>query len=905
MSQPKVFEFAKEIGMETLALMDRIREWDLPVKSHMAELSPEVIEIIREKLSESESDTKAKTTKKVAKKKVAAKKKTAKKVVVKKATKVVRKKAAEAAPEEDETAAPEVDASEEATPVATTRRVVKRKAAEPAAPAAEELEVAAAQPEEQPAKEAPEKEQLPEGVEEDRRKTPRTRMREVTMTSDGPVSGIRSEAPRTNIVGRMDLSRVQEIQKQRQGGAPGAGPRPQRTSNLRTGFVAQPDPDALFMGDFEERRGRDDKSKRRTPLGARDSVSVRERESEPPAFTAAEFRKREMVFQPKKKRGLLQREAKKTEITTPKASKRIIKVYQTIKVADLAHELGVKLPQLTKVLMQNGVMANPSMSLDFDTASLIASEFGFEAQNVHKSDVEILDEAAFGDLNAEPVPRPPIVTVMGHVDHGKTTLLDALRKTNVAQGEAGGITQHIGAYQVQSNHGLITFIDTPGHAAFTAMRARGANVTDIVILVVAADDGVMPQTVEAISHAKAAGVSIIVAVNKIDKPGANPDKIKQQLAEYELIPEEWGGDTIFCPISALKGEGLTELLDQISVMVELQELKANPKRSATGIVIESKVEKGKGNVATILVQDGTLRQGDYFVVGVVSGRVRSMTDAQGKVLKEAPPSTPVEITGLKETPRAGDRFDVVRDEKIAERVAAQRLADREKAEAIPASKMTLEDLFSKVSTGETKELPIVLKADVAGSVEAVIGMLEKIESDEVKVKIVHSAVGGISESDILLAGTAGGIVVGFNVRPDGAAQSLAKQQGVEIRTYSIVYELLDDIKKVLSGLLEPDVVEVPQGRAAVRETFSVPKIGTIAGSYVEEGKITRNSQARLVRDGRVIYEGAISSLKRFKDDAKEVAAGFECGIGIENFNDIKVGDVIEAFIREERVRELQ
>ena len=631
---------------------------------------------------------------------------------------------------------------------------------------------------------------------------------------------------------------------------------------------------------------------------------MREREEEVATFSQTEFRKREMVFQPKKKKGLLNRESRRTEITTPKASKRVVKVNQSMTVAQLALEMGVKAAQLTKSLMTNGVTASMNSELDFDTISLLVPEFNFEAQNVHQTVAEMLTDTAYGEMDAELVSRSPVVTVMGHVDHGKTSLLDAIRKADVVSGEAGGITQHIGAYRVTTEHGhVITFIDTPGHEAFTAMRARGANATDIVVIVVAADDGVMPQTAEAINHAKAAKVPIIVAINKMDRPNANVEKIKQQMTEFELVPEEWGGTTIFCPISALKKTGISELLEQIYLTAEMEDLKANPKRSATGVVIESRVDKGRGPVATLLVQDGTLKVGQYFVVGTVSGRVRSLINDKGERVTEAGPSVPVEVLGLSDAPMAGDRFDITEDESAAQDIAATRKAQAAKLNQVGA-KVSLEDIFSKMQNKDLKELTIVLKTDVAGSVEAIKGMFEKIGTSEVKLKIIHAAVGGINESDVLLAQTSKGLIVGFNVRPDGGASQLAKQHGIEIKTYSIVYELMDDMKKALSGMLTPDIIEKQLGRAEVRNIFSVPKLGTIAGCAVVDGKITRQSQLRLVREGKIIYTGKLTSLKRFKDDAKEVASGYECGIGIENYNDLKVGDVIEAFTQESISREI-
>lgn len=765
------------------------------------------------------------------------------------------------------------------------------------------------------------------------------RKREVVMTPGGPSSGIKSEAPRRNIVGRMDLSRVQAPAAgggpSRPGGPVGApmggpggpggasrpgggfggpggasrpggpagnfgtGPRP-----LRTGFVASAPVEIEDEATLEARRRFDDKKARsKAGPGGAGGAGSGGREEEVAQFTATEFRKREMVFQPKKKKGSLNRVAMKTEITKSKASKRVVKIDENMKLSDLANAMGVKAGQLTKVLMQQGVMATMNTVLDFDTIALIAPEFDHEAVNVHRSVDSLIEETAFGNLDAESIVRAPVVTIMGHVDHGKTSLLDTIRKARVAAGEAGGITQHIGAYQVTTESGhQITFIDTPGHEAFTAMRARGANATDIAIIVVAADDGVMPQTIEAVSHAKAAGVPIIVAVNKMDKQGANPDRVKQQLTEQQLVPEEWGGDTIYCPVSAHTKEGIPELLEQIYAVAEVQELRANPARSATGLVIESRMDKGRGPVATLLVQDGTLEVGQSIVVGSVAGRVRALVDDKGNRVKSAGPSVPVEVQGLSDVPLAGDKFDAVKDDQSAERIAAQRRDAAILTEN--KGKLSLEDIFSKLKQGDVKELAVVLKSDVAGSSEAIKGMFDKLATDEVKPKIIHAAVGGINESDILLASTAKAIVVGFNVRPDSGAQTAAKRHGVDIRTYTIVYELMDDMKKAMAGLLTPDIVEKELGRAEVRNVFTIPKAGTIAGSFVTEGKILRNAEVRLLRQGTIVYTGKLSSLKRFKDDAKEVAQGYECGIAIENYNDIKVGDIIEAFVKETVVREL-
>lgn len=896
----KVFEFAKEVGVETIALMDKIRAWKLPVKSHMASLTDEQVDEIKERLAEETGEAKKKTTKKVVKKKAVAKKTAAKKKTVAKKT-AVKKVAVKKASVET---ASEGKKSSKKT-VTRKKTVIRRKAADLEAKAKEDLLEANAA-------ELASELQSQSSAEETQAvsATETTFAPSATEEGGGPATNIEAEKPskRRNIVGRMDLSRVAgqqgargsqssaprstEVTPRTSGPAPmKVGPRTGPGRNIRTGFVG-PAP-MVSEEDLLEKKLREERKKK----GAGKEQTTQ-------TFTASDFRKREIIFQPKKKR-VLTGQSKKTQITQPKALKRIVKMQDTISVNELAQAMNVKVPQLTKKLVAEGIMANMNTPLDFDTVSLIVGEFGFEAQNVAINEEDLLAKAAFGDLDAEPVSRPPVVTVMGHVDHGKTTLLDAIRNADVVSGEAGGITQHIGAYNVTLENGhTTTFIDTPGHAAFTAMRSRGANVTDIAIIVVAADDGMMPQTEEAISHAQAAGVPIIVAVNKMDKPGANPDKIKQQLAEKELVPEDWGGDTMFIPVSALKKEGVKELLESIHLVAEVLELKANPKRSATGVIIESKMEKGKGNVATVLVQDGTIKIGESFVAGTVTGRIRRMTNDKGEVVKEAGPGTPIEISGLDNSPAAGDRFDICKNDDIAKQVAELRSRTKE-LEEVPSSKMSLDAIFSKVKAGDLKELNIVLKADVAGSLEAIKGLLDKLGTDEVKVKVVHTGVGGISENDVLLAATVNGLIIGFNVRPDTVAQRIAKEKGVEIKSYSVIYNLADDIKAAMAGLLEPDVVEEVQGSVEVRDTFSVPKIGTIAGCFVTDGKVTRNSLVRLLREGRVVYTGKISSLKRFKDDAKEVQSGYECGIGIENYNDIKVGDVIEAYQTKEVARTLE
>jgi len=572
-----------------------------------------------------------------------------------------------------------------------------------------------------------------------------------------------------------------------------------------------------------------------------------------------------------------------------------ITIPEEITVRDLAARLKVTAGEVVKRLMLMGLMVNVNQVVDFDTAYLIADELGAIAT---KEVVVTIEERLFDeteDTEDKLVDRAPVICVMGHVDHGKTSLLDAIRHTNVTSGEAGGITQHIGAYRVKVGDRELTFLDTPGHEAFTAMRARGAQATDIAILVVAADDGIMPQTIEAINHAKAAGIDIVVAINKMDKPTANPDNIKQELTKYDLVPEEWGGDVICCPVSALTGMGISDLLENVLLVADVKELKANPKRHAKGIIIEAKLDKGRGPVATVLVQNGTLRSGDIVIAGTAVGRVRAMTDHKGMRLKEAGPSVPVEITGLAEVPLAGDEFNAVEDERMARELADQRRAKAKEAEFKANARASLNDLFNQISEG-VKDLNVIVKADVGGSAEAVKASLEKISNEEVKVKVIHSAAGGINERDVMLASASNAIIVGFNVRPDKAAVDSAERQNVEIRTYRVIYDCIEEITAAMKGMLAPKFTEQVMGHAEVRQLIHVPGVGTIAGSYVQDGKIGRNNLVRVVRDGIVVYEDKIGSLKRFKDDAREVASGYECGIGLEKFNDMKPGDILEAYV---------
>ncbi|EGQ3334256.1 translation initiation factor IF-2, partial [Staphylococcus pseudintermedius] len=568
-----------------------------------------------------------------------------------------------------------------------------------------------------------------------------------------------------------------------------------------------------------------------------------------------------------------------------------------ITVGELSDKLGVDSSEIIKKLFLLGIMANINQSLDIEALELVASDYGVELEEevvIDDNDLSIYFEDVEEDEDA--IVRPAVVTIMGHVDHGKTTLLDSIRNTRVTEGEAGGITQHIGAYQITNNGKKITFLDTPGHAAFTTMRARGAQVTDITILVVAADDGVMPQTIEAINHAKEADVPIIVAVNKIDKPTANPDRVMQELAEYNLIPEDWGGDTIFVPLSALSGEGIDDLLEMLILVSEVQELKANPNKAAVGTVIEAELDKSRGPAASLLVQNGTLNVGDALVVGNTHGKVRAMVNDLGKRIKTAGPSTPVEITGLSDVPQAGDRFVVFKDEKKARRIGEAREQENIIQQRQESKNVTLDNLFEQMKQGEMKDLNVIIKGDVQGSVEALAASLMKIDVEGVNVRIIHTATGAINESDVTLAHASNGIIIGFNVRPDAGAKRAADAENVDMRLHRVIYNVIEEIESAMKGMLDPEFEEKVIGQAEVRQTFKVSKVGTIAGSYVTEGKITRDAGVRVIRDGVVLFEGELDTLKRFKDDVKEVAQGYECGITVAKFNDIKEGDIIEAFV---------
>jgi translation initiation factor IF-2 len=690
------------------------------------------------------------------------------------------------------------------------------------------------------------------------------------------------------VLGKIDLRKPAPVSRpaaptgQRPGGAPRAPERRLGSS------AATPMPEAFAPPPDTSKPGaRAIKKKKVVKRGVPDAAAEREMRG---------------LRVPKKRRALPGKEQRKTEITTPKASKRIVRITEGVTVGDLARNMGVKAAEIIKKLMDLGVMSTLNQVLDVDTATLVAGEFGYSVENVAfdaESAIEERQETVAGDA----LPRPPVVTVMGHVDHGKTSLLDAIRHTNITEGEFGGITQHIGAYSVEINDRKISFVDTPGHEAFTAMRARGAKVTDIVVLVVAADEGVMPQTIEAVNHAKAARVPIIVALNKIDRPEANVDRVKQQLSEAGLIPEDYGGDTIVVPVSARTREGVERLLEMILLQADVMELKANPDRAARGTVVESQLDRGRGPVATVLIQEGTLRSGDPFVCGTSYGRVRAMLNHLGQRVTEAGPSTPVEIFGLSSVPEPGTSFIAVAEEAKARQVAEFRHSKIREGVLQKTSRVSLEELSERMAAGEVKELRVIIKGDVNGSVEALADSLQRLSTNEVKLELIHKSVGAISETDVSLASASGAIILGFNVRPEPKAAQLAEKEGVDIRLYTIIYEVINDIREAMEGLLAPTYREKALGRAEVRQTFVVQG-STIAGAMVLDGRILRNSRARLVRDGRVVWEGRIGSLRRFKDDAREVQAGYECGIGLENFGDLKPGDIIENFEMEAVLRKL-
>jgi translation initiation factor IF-2 len=866
----KVYELAKELGVDSQRLVEVVQRLGVQVKGITSVLGTEEIKTVRDYYKKNKGGA----TKKEAPAKAASSSVTEKRV----GATVIRRRAAAKAPEPEapaeqltaevaEPVAPvSVGSSEmpEAVEEAKEEMVVQAQVQEDTVIGKEEQPTASAETVAQPT--APEK----EGPK--RRFFPSIVKRVSTESYLGEKVGPKVDRPKREVTARPAPGRTKAP-----GDAKSAEGSVDGVSSLGLKRVQEVDTGA-------------------TTDAAKEAGRRRLLERQNTVFRSADFLKRELVHSTKKKKNAIARPAMKTQITKPAEHKRVVEMGKGITVGDLAKELGQKSAVLIQKLMGMGVTASQNQVIDHDTASLVGQEFGYEIkQKIFREE----DYVPSLDLTPEKLqPRGPVVTIMGHVDHGKTSLLDAIRKTNVAKGEAGGITQHVGAYYVDvPKKGRVTFIDTPGHEAFTAMRARGAKVTDIVVLVVSATDGVMPQTLESVDHAKAAGVPIVVAVNKIDLPEANPDRIKQTLAGHGLAPEEWGGDTLYVPVSAKTGKGIDTLLDSILLQAEVLELKANYDVPARGTVVESKLDKNRGPLVSVLVQHGKLHPGDLAVCGLTYGKVRALSNDRTQRVEEALPGVPVEVLGLPSVPDVGELLYVVADEKTAKALTEARAEQQRRLLVENKPKLTLEEMLAQAATD--RELRVVLKADVQGSVEALKETVSKIPTDKVKLKLLHASTGGVTESDVMLAEASQAVVIGFNVRPDVKALKLAEHKGIEVRTYSIIYEMLDDLKKMLLGLVEKKVREKVIGRAEVRDVFSVPKVGTIAGSAVIDGKVQRGCFLRLLRENRIIYEGKISSLKRFKDDVKEVAQGFECGIGLENFNDLKLGDQFEAYIKEE------
>ena len=962
----KVYELAKELGIDSISLVDRLKNLEINVKNHMSELTDSDVERARTVLKTGSVSGKSAAGATAGKVKSAAPAKTppakaastkaapAKKVVSRRASATPEPEAPKPIKKRTATTTPPLPTSVNAaaqapaTPTESSSTIIRRRVlsdgatqtvtstvstvtgtedgktpleaktqvAPPAAAIEEEIQVLAPliEADEELAVEEPTLEALATETEDETQTS-----QEIKNTTPNTVEIVRTEVKSeggkitTSVIRRTETttlitSNMKDTIGKRTGGLriieqPKATPAIRSLLKPGVSKVIPNTPGAVIDPNSKGGIKTDREGFKFTRVDKENLDRMAEEEARkrgPKAFETvikpedvkfSDYRKKEMIFIPKRKRVPVGKSIHKTEITLAAAHKRVVEMGDTILVSDLANQMAIKGNELIKKLMKMGQMVTLNQVVDFDTASLVASEYQFEVKNTAFKEAEYLHEV---DPSVVLVPRPPVVTIMGHVDHGKTTLLDAIREANVAEGEAGGITQHIGAYTITKDGKMITFIDTPGHEAFTMMRARGANVTDIVILVVSADDGVMPQTREALSHAKAAGVPIIVAVNKIDKPGANPEKIKQGLADLDLLAEDWGGQTIFVPVSALKKTNIDKLLESILLVAEVQDLKADPAALARGVILESRIEKGRGPVASVLVHRGTLKIGDIVVSGTQWGRVKAMTNHLGEIVKAVSPGMAAELLGLDGVPAAGDQFDAVKDEKSATSLVDFRVQQaRDKKQM--SSKSSMEDLFAKAQAGNLKEMRIILKADVYGSVEAVRDSLIKQSTDKVKVKVILAAAGGITESDVMLANASQAIIVGFNVRPETKARALAEAEQIQIKSYTIIYELLDDVKSAMAGLLDKKKVETYLGRAEVRQTFTVPKAGTVAGCFVIDGKMVRNAQVRLLRDSRIIFDGKLNSLRRFKDDAKEVAQGYECGMGLDGYNDVKIGDLFEAY----------
>ncbi len=866
MSKVRVYELAKEFGIENKEFIARLKTLGIAVKSHSSTLEDSEVERVRREFA-------AKGEMEVVEKRV-------KSTVIRR--RAVRLPVGEA-PEAEEAAAPAPEA-----PV------------EPAEPAGKEEGAAKPEKEEKDGiPEMPGKASLPE-------KTAETGIEEPQSAAAPLVSEKAPAKPELPPRKEPDLSRQAQIIRRPEPAGAKPASRPPAAITPQTQIRKPAGPARSAGAEARGAAAEADKKGKKAVEVVMDSVAAKKKSMIKQGIDKKDKRVRlREIEEEESPRWKGERKAavkmRKTEITTPKAIKRRIRISEAIRVGELAKQMSVRASDVINKLLGLGMMVTINQSIDVDAATLIAAEFGYQVEAVTAEYDELLQRVETEPRNLRP--RAPVVTVMGHVDHGKTSLLDAIRQTNVIEGEAGGITQAIGAYHVHVKDRDIVFLDTPGHEAFTAMRARGARVTDIVVLVVAADDGVMEQTVEAINHSRSAGVPIIVAVNKIDKPNATPDRIKQELAQHNLMSEEWGGDALFAHISAKKKIGIENLLELILLQADVLELKADPDRPARGIVIEAKLDKGRGPVATVLIQEGTLREGDAFSARTEYGRVRAMIDDQGRRVKAAGPSMPVEVIGFSSVPQAGSEFIGVEDEKKARNISEYWIRKEREKELAASSKITLEQLYQRIKEG-AKELNVILKADVQGSLEALTEALHKLSTDEIKLKLIHSSTGAITETDVMLASASDAIILGFRVRPDARVVEIAGKEGVEIKLYDIIYNAINDVRAAMEGLLEPEFREVVQGRAEVRETFRIVKVGTVAGCYVTDGKIPRSAGVRLVRDGVVVYDGKIASLKRFKDDAKEVTAGMECGLGIEGYNDIRTGDVIEAYITEQIERRL-
>ncbi len=910
----RIMELSTELGVSNKELLQVLRELDIPVKSHVSSITEEEAASVRDKIQKKEAAP------------AVVQREVQPGVILRRRKKVREKpKADEQTPPEPEeisteqTPEPAVQAEAEA-PRPEQRPQGAKIIASPAdtqpteAPASESATVE--QPEPRDAEDAPEAVSEPAPNADDAQEAA-TAEEPGTEEAAEQAPAAESEQPAQPAEGTGDKPKKRKSKKKESLAQTGPQVRIISKPEVKPDFSYQPDAKpytptpvtpgpgvAAQRGEQTTEAGPDRKRKKKgkrtveisqpqmEPDAGRPDPSWKKKKGSPVQDrTGGKLRTRRP-----RQRGRDAHPEPQSHVTTQpiKAAKRKIRMDEAIRLSDMAKQMGLKAQELIKTLFSMGVMATINQSIDVETATLIAAEFGYEVEQVgfmEQDFTHITEEDKPEDLTT----RAPVVTIMGHVDHGKTSLLDAIRETNVTKGEAGGITQHIGAYHVQTNRGVITFLDTPGHEAFTAMRARGAQVTDLVILVVAADDGVMEQTKEAVNHAKAAGVPIVVAVNKIDKEDANPDRVIRELSEVGLLAEAWGGDTIFANVSAKQRIGLDELLEMVLLQAEVLDLKANPKKRARGRIVEARLDKGRGPVATVLIQEGTLIDSDVFVCGLYHGKVRAMFNDQAQKIKEAGPAYPVEVQGFDGLPESGDEFVVVADEKIARRIAsARQTKEREKALA-QATKVTLDSFLASKAADEAKVLNLVIKTDVQGSAEAIAESLNKLSTDEVRVQIVHAGAGAITESDVMLAAASSAIIIGFNVRPMSKVKEVAEQESVEIRFYDIIYDLLNDIRDAMTGMLSPIIRESYLGQAEVRQTFSVPKVGTVAGCAVLDGKLTRNAKIRLLRDGVVIYTGKLTSLKRFKDDAKEVLKGFECGVGLANFNDIKVGDIVEAF----------